>query len=174
MPCRLHGYPCFRFSVWAKTGEKQKYHKDAGLWILLVIPHYVVQPDRPSEWRPFRLSVAKPEPKKSWRRVRANFNWVSKVIHGWIGFASLRSVTDLENSRQSLNQSNAKLKSIATCGNPRFPALQGVCVFVLFWSALVITRVFPRGPPTFPPPEPVQWHLLVTFSVRIMYFMYIH
>ena len=31
-----------------------------------------------------------------------------------IGFASLRSVTDLENSRQSLNQSNAKLKSIAT------------------------------------------------------------
>ena len=27
MPCRLHGYPCFRFSVWAKTGEKQKDHR---------------------------------------------------------------------------------------------------------------------------------------------------
>ena len=125
--------------------------KTIGFWILLVIPHYVVQPARPSEWRPFRLSVAKPEPKKSWRRVRANFNWVSKVIHGWIGFASLRSVTDLENSRQSLNQSNAKLKSIATCGNPRFPALQGVCVFVLFWSAVVITRVFSSGSSGFPP-----------------------
>ena len=123
----------------------------AGFWILLVIPHYVVQPARPLEWRPFRLSVAKPEPKKSWRRVRANFNWVSKVIHGWIGFASLRSVTDLENSRQSLNQSNAKLKSIATCGNPRFPALQGVCMFVLFWSAVVITRVFSSGFSGFPP-----------------------
>ena len=46
--------------------------------------------------------------------VRAIFNRVSKVIQDCIGFALLRSVIGLENSRHFLNQSGAKLKPIAT------------------------------------------------------------
>ena len=45
---------------------------------------------------------------------RAIFSWVSKVIRDYIGFALLRSVIGLENSRHPLNQSDAKLKPIAT------------------------------------------------------------
>ena len=39
---------------------------------------------------------------------------MSKVIRDCIGFALLRSVIGLENSRHPLNQSDAKLKPIAT------------------------------------------------------------
>ena len=42
------------------------------------------------------------------------FSIVSKVIRDCIGFALLRSVIGLENSRHPLNQSDAKLKPIAT------------------------------------------------------------
>ena len=42
------------------------------------------------------------------------FSIVSKVIWDRIGFALLRSVIGLENSRHPLNQSDAKLKPIAT------------------------------------------------------------
>ena len=47
---------------------------------------------------------------------RAIFNWVSKVIRDCIGFALLRfnTVIGLENSRHPLNQSDAKVKPIAT------------------------------------------------------------
>ena len=38
------------------------------------------------------------------------FSLVSKVILDYIGFALLRSVFGLENSRHSLNQSDAKKK----------------------------------------------------------------
>ena len=46
--------------------------------------------------------------------VRAIFNCVSKVIRDCIGFGSLCIVIGLENSRQPLSQSDAKLKPIAT------------------------------------------------------------
>ena len=46
--------------------------------------------------------------------IRAIFNRVSKVIRDCIGFALLRSVIGLENLRQPLNQSDTKLKPIAT------------------------------------------------------------
>ena len=42
--------------------------------------------------------------------VRVIFNWVSKVIRDCIGFALLRSVSGLENSRHLLSQSDTKLK----------------------------------------------------------------
>ena len=45
---------------------------------------------------------------------RAIFNRVSKVIRDSISFALLRSVIGLENSQQSLSQSDVKLKPIAT------------------------------------------------------------
>ena len=99
MPCRLHGYPCFRFSVWVKTGEKQKkttkifIMQGAGFWILLVIPHYVVQPARPSEWRPFRLSVAKPEPKKIMTQSKSKFQ-LSVESNPWLNWFCLTTVCD--------------------------------------------------------------------------------
>ena len=40
----------------------------------------------------------------------AIFNWVSKVIWDWIGFAFLRSMIGPENSRHLLNQSDANHK----------------------------------------------------------------
>ena len=46
-------------------------------------------------------------------RLRAIFNWVSKVIRKCIGFGSLCIVIGLENSRHPLSQSDAKLKPIA-------------------------------------------------------------
>ena len=46
--------------------------------------------------------------------VRAISNWVSRVIRDCIGFALLRSVIYLENLRHPLNQSDAKVKPIAT------------------------------------------------------------
>ena len=39
--------------------------------------------------------------------IRANFNWVSKVIRDCIDFALLCSVIGAEKSRHSLNQSDA-------------------------------------------------------------------
>ena len=61
-----------------------------------------------------------------------------KVISDCIGFALLRSVIGLENSRRSLDQSDTKLKPITTC-RPRFPALQAVC---LFFSPDWLFRIF--------------------------------
>ena len=46
--------------------------------------------------------------------IKAIFSWVLKVIRDCIGFALLRSVIGLENSRHPLNQSNAKQKPIAS------------------------------------------------------------
>ena len=46
--------------------------------------------------------------------LRAIFNWVSKVIRDCIGFALLHSVIGLENLRHPLNQTDAKVKPIAT------------------------------------------------------------
>ena len=48
------------------------------------------------------------------KQDRVIFNWVSKVIRDCIGFALLCSVIGLENSRHLLNQSDTKLKPIAT------------------------------------------------------------
>ena len=50
------------------------------------------------------------------------FNWVSKVSWDWIGVALLLSVIGLENSRHSLNQSDAKLNNhdLVTCVFPCF------------------------------------------------------
>ena len=45
---------------------------------------------------------------------RAVFNWVSKVIRHCFGFALLRSMIGLKNSRHLLNQSDANPKPIAT------------------------------------------------------------
>ena len=54
---------------------------------------------------------------------KAVFNWVSKVIRNCFGFALLRYVIGLKNSRHLLNQSDAKPKPIARLGRTRFPAL---------------------------------------------------
>ena len=44
--------------------------------------------------------------------ILRKFNWVAKVSQNWIGFALLRLVIGWENSPQSLNQSDAKLKPL--------------------------------------------------------------
>ena len=49
---------------------------------------------------------------------KAHFGWVSKIIQHCIGFALLRSVIGPEISRYFINQSYAKLKSIAIATQP--------------------------------------------------------
>ena len=53
------------------------------------------------------------------------FGWVSKVIPDCIGFALLRSVIGPENSRHSLNQSDAKQRTITTW-SPVFSRALGI------------------------------------------------
>ena len=77
---------------------------------------------------------------------RAILNWVSKVNHDCIGFASLRSVIGSKILRHLLYQSDAKLK-------PRFPALEAgypyllwvligyLWNFLMFWLAIVMILV---------------------------------
>ena len=57
-----------------------------------------------------------------------NFNRASRLIWDCIGFVSLYSVIDLENSRFLLNQSNARCKNQSRLGHSRFPALLAVCL----------------------------------------------
>ena len=52
--------------------------------------------------------------------LRALFNWASKEVQDCNGFATLCSVIGPENWHHHLNQSDAKLKTIATW-SPRFP-----------------------------------------------------
>ena len=63
--------------------------------------------------------------------LRAIFNRVSTVIRDCFGFASLRSVIGLENSRHPLNQSDAKLKAIVV--TRFFPRLRAfTCIYFEF------------------------------------------
>ena len=55
------------------------------------------------------------------------FNWVSKVFQDCCDFASPHSVIGPENSRHSLNQSDAKLKPNTTC-SPAFSRAIGYLV----------------------------------------------
>ena len=48
------------------------------------------------------------------RRIRAIFNWVSKLIPNCFGFALLCSVIGLKKLAQPTNQSNARPKPLAT------------------------------------------------------------
>ena len=49
--------------------------------------------------------------------IRAVFTWVSKVVCVYFGFALLRLVIGLKNSRHFLNQSEVKLKPITSTEN---------------------------------------------------------
>ena len=73
---------------------------------------------------------------------RAIFNWVSKVIRDYIGFALLRSVIGLENSRHPLNQSDAKLKPIATWSLVFSRAWDRLRVFTLSSHWFVVIFIF--------------------------------
>ena len=70
---------------------------------------------------------------------------MSKVIRDYIGFALLRSVIGLENSRHPLNQSDAKLKPIATLllVFSRASGQLHVFVFTLssYWLLVMLTVV---------------------------------
>ena len=61
--------------------------------------------------------------------VRAVFTWVSKVIRVCFGFALLWSVIGLKISRHFLNQSEVKLKPIATSSRTFSRALCRLHVF---------------------------------------------
>ena len=78
----------------------------------------------------------------------AIFNWVSKVIWDWIGFAFLRSMIGPENSRHLLNQSDANHKptwsfSFSRASNSKvvFPFCSHwlLVIFRLLWLVVVIT-----------------------------------
>ena len=73
---------------------------------------------------------------------RAILNWVSKVIRDCIGFALLRSVIGLENSRHPLNQSDAKLKPIATWSLAFSRAWDRLRVFTLSSHWFVVIFIF--------------------------------
>ena len=75
--------------------------------------------------------------------VRAIFNWVSKVIRDCIGFALLRSVIGLENSRHPLKQSDAKVKPIATWSLAFSRAWDRLRVFTLssHWFVMIFILV---------------------------------
>ena len=51
------------------------------------------------------------------RRSKVIFNSKSKVVHNCIGFVLLCSVIGPENSRNYLDQPDAKLETIATCSH---------------------------------------------------------
>ena len=74
---------------------------------------------------------------------RIIFKWVSKVILDCIGFALLRSVIGLENSRHPLNQSDAKLKPIATWSLAFSRAWDRLRVFTLssYWFVVIFIFV---------------------------------
>ena len=64
-------------------------------------------------------------------QLRAIFNLMSKVMRDYIVFALLCSVTGPENLRQSLNQSDVRLRPIMTI-SPAFSRAQGrMAVFKL-------------------------------------------
>ena len=60
------------------------------------------------------------------KMLRATFNWALKVKWDYNGFAELRFVIGPDNTRHSLNQSDAKLKP-----RTRFPALLKIFSFLL-------------------------------------------
>ena len=77
------------------------------------------------------------------------FNWVSKVIRNCFGFHLLRSVIVWKNPRHLLNQSDAKLKPIATWSHAFSCAWRSlrvsassshwfVLLFTFLWLAIVI------------------------------------
>lgn len=85
-------------------------------------------------------------------KIRAIFNWLSKVIRDCIGFASLCSVIGLENSLPPISQSDAKLKPKVTWSLALFRAPGRLRAFTLsshwfplmfffFWLAVVITLI---------------------------------
>ena len=74
--------------------------------------------------------------------VRAISNWVLKVIRDCIGFALLRSVIGLENLRHSLDQSDAKLKPIATWSLAFSRAWDRLRVFTLSSHWFVVIFIF--------------------------------
>lgn len=61
--------------------------------------------------------------------IKVFFNWVSKEIRGYFGFALHRPVIGLEDSRHALNQSDAGQKLIVTWSHA-FPAFGSL----LFYS----------------------------------------
>ena len=67
---------------------------------------------------------------------------MSEVIRDYIGFASLRSVIGLVNSRHSLSQSDAKVKPIANSSLAFFPHFTPVtCIRSSHWLLVIFTFV---------------------------------
>ena len=148
MPCRLHGYPCFRFSVWAKTGEKQKDHRVLNT----SCNSSLCCPTRsPLRMEAFSIECRKTRTKEIMTESKSKFQ-LSVESNPWLDWFCLTTVCDWSRKFAPISQPiKCKTKIRSRRGNPRFPALQGVCVFVLFWSAVVITRVFSSGSSGFPP-----------------------
>ena len=74
--------------------------------------------------------------------LRAIFNWVSKVTRDCVGFALLRFVISLENCHHALNQSDAKLKPIATWSLAFSRASGRLRVFTLSSHWFLVTFTF--------------------------------
>ena len=70
------------------------------------------------------------------------FSRVSKVIQARLGFTQLRFVIGKENSRHPLNQSDAKLKTIATLLLAFSRASRGLLVLTLSPHWLVLMLIF--------------------------------
>ena len=70
------------------------------------------------------------------------FSRVSKVIQARLGFTQLRFVIGKENSRHPLNQSDAKLKIIATLLLAFSRASRGLLVLTLSPHWLVLMLIF--------------------------------
>ena len=69
----------------------------------------------------------------------AIFNWASKVIRDYSVFALICSVIGPENSRHSLNQSDAKFKPITTW-SPAFSRALGIFLGFTFCSHWLLQR----------------------------------
>ena len=170
MPCGLHGYPCFRFSVWAKTGEKQKDHR-----VLNTSCNSSLRcPTRsPLRMEAFSIECRKTRTKEIMTESQSKFQ-LSVESNPWLDWFCLTTVCDWSRKFAPISQPiKCKTKidrDVVTRVFPRYREF--ACLFCSdrpLWSL----GFFPPGPPAFLPPKNC-WHLFVTFSARIMYYMYIH
>ena len=122
----------------------------------------------------FSIECRKTRTKEIMTESKSKFQ-LSVESNPWLDWFCLTTVCDWSRKFAPISQPiKCKTKidrDVVTRVFPRYREF--ACLFCSdrpLWSL----GFFPPGPPAFPSPEPVQWHLLVTFSVRIMYYMYIH
>ena len=178
MHCRLHGYPCFRFSVWAKTGEIQKDHEYTYYTRCRVLNtscnSSLCCPTRsPLRMEAFSIECRKTRTKEIMTESKSKFQ-LSVESNPWLDWFCLTTVCDWSRKFAPISQPiKCKTKidrDVVTCVFPRYREF--ACLFCSdrpLWSL----GFFPPGPPAFLPSKNC-WHLFVTFSARIMYYMYIH